>query len=126
MKRACGGSRREAGRGRGAFTIIEIMIVVGIIALLASIAIPYFVRYRANAQAKVCVANMRQLEAAKEQWALENRKTTGATVDFTDLIGGNAYIKNSVGCPASTTAYNLGAVGDRPTCPTSLPEHVLP
>ena len=54
------------------------MIVVAIIGLLAAIAIPNFVKARTSAQKNACIANMRQIEGAKEQWALENKKTEGA------------------------------------------------
>jgi len=70
------------------FTMIEIMIVISIISLLAAIAIPYFVKYRAEAQTKSCLANLKQLEGAKEQWALDNRKNTGDSVGLTDLVNG--------------------------------------
>jgi prepilin-type N-terminal cleavage/methylation domain-containing protein len=128
MKTKSAFPRPGGRRGARAFTIIEIMIVVGIIALLASIAIPYFVTYRASAQAKVCVSNLKQIEAAKEQWALEYRKTTGDAVDMTDLVGVNSYIKSSVSCPGNDGDYIVGAVGTPAKCPLSgqLPTHALP
>ena len=55
------------------FTLVEIMIVVAIIGLLATIAIPNFVRARLKAQQSACINNLRQIEGAKQTWALENR-----------------------------------------------------
>ena len=116
---------------RAAFTLVEIMIVVAIIGLLAAIAIPNFVRARATAQAGACINNLRQIDAAANQFALEEHKTTGATINFpSDLT---PYIKlTSAGslpaCPAGGV-YSDNTVGDSPTCSlgnTVTPGHVLP
>ncbi|MBM3882644.1 MAG: prepilin-type N-terminal cleavage/methylation domain-containing protein [Verrucomicrobia bacterium] len=96
------------------FTLVEIMIVVAIIGLLAAIAIPNFVKARATAQKNACIANLKQVDGAKEQWALENKKTTGDTTDTTAV---NAYLKNSLApeCPGNGT-YTYGNVGISPAC----------
>ena len=68
---------------RGGFTLVEIMIVVAIIALLAAIAVPGFLRARKRSQASRIVNDLRLIDAAVDQYAIENNKKSGATVDFT-------------------------------------------
>ncbi len=110
-------------KNRKGFTLVEIMIVVAIIGLLAAIAIPNFVKARETAQANACINNMRQIESAKEQWALEKGKTTGDAI-VADEVG--LYIKGGMPtCPGGGT-YTYGAVGTDITCSLSGKGHVLP
>jgi len=115
---------REWQRGRG-FTLIEIMIAIAIAALIASIAIPYFITYRSIAQTKTCMANLRQIEGAKEQWCLETKRAPGDACVLTDLAGPDKYIKGSPSCPAGFT-YDPQAVGLRPICQSGIVDHALP
>src|SRR4028118_930680 len=89
--------KKNARRG---FTLIEIMIVVLIIGILLAIAVPNFVKARESSRTKACVSNLKQIDSAKEQWAMDTKAATGAAVDLaTDLVGATKYIKNPAGCP---------------------------
>ena len=115
------------------FTLVEIMIVVAIIGLLAAIGIPSFVHARATSQANACINNLRQIESAVQQVAIEKGLHVGDTVTYPDDL--TPYIRlnsNSQipGCPAQGI-YSLETVGSIPQARCSLgstvnPPHVLP
>jgi prepilin-type N-terminal cleavage/methylation domain-containing protein len=110
---------------KAGFTLVEIMIVVAIIGLLAAIAIPNFVRARTTSQTNACINNLRQMDGAVQEWALENKKQASDTVALTDIT---PYIKltsaNALpGCPAGGT-YAVTTVSNTPTC--TITGHKLP
>jgi prepilin-type N-terminal cleavage/methylation domain-containing protein len=75
---------------RAGFTLVEIMIVVAIIALLAAIAVPGFLRARKRSQAAKIINDLRMIDAAVEQYAIETGKPSGAVVDVVDWTN---YVK---------------------------------
>jgi prepilin-type N-terminal cleavage/methylation domain-containing protein len=116
------------------FTLVEIMIVVAIIGLLAAIAIPNFVRARTTSQMNACINNLRQIDGAKQQWALEHQAVGTATMGPTDIQpymgrGSGGTLPN---CPADSslsfaTSY-AGGLGDcqtAPVCSIVPATHVL-
>lgn len=117
---------REMRNNKG-FTLIEIMIVVLIIGILLAVAVPSFLKARETSRAKICVSNLKQIESAKEQWAMDNPKVAKdrpPTAD--DLWGGNdRYIKKEPECP-SGYGYDINPIGEDPTCQSGIPSHVLP
>ncbi|HWW02300.1 MAG TPA: prepilin-type N-terminal cleavage/methylation domain-containing protein [Candidatus Acidoferrum sp.] len=111
------------------FTLIEIMIVVALIGLLATIATPTWVRARTRSQANTCINNLRQIDAAKQQWGLDTKQTASAPVLYSDISG---YLKNAVSCPTAGTdtsfsgSYTPQDLGSPPLCRISPENHTLP
>lgn len=77
----------------------------------------------ATAAAHSCLNNLRQIGGAKEQWALEHRKSRNAVPTDADLFGAGGYLSEKPKCPGQGS-YTLGALGENPRC--SIPEHELP
>ena len=111
----------ERSRKAG-FTLVEIMIVVAIIGLLAAIAIPNFVKARTASQRSACIANLKQIDGAKHEWALEMKKSATDTPAKTDVYGTDKYIRDEPFCPASGT-YTLNNVLTKPTC--TITDHTI-
>jgi prepilin-type N-terminal cleavage/methylation domain-containing protein len=108
---------------RQGFTLVEIMIVVAIIGLLATIAIPNFVKARLTAQKSACINNLRQLDGAKQTWALENKAGASATPVLANIQPylGRGTMGTAPTCPADpantfATSYQLNDLNTAPSC----------
>ena len=105
------------------FTLVEIMIVVAIIGLLATIAIPNFVRARLKAQQNACINNLRQIDGAKQTWALESKAgpNTAPTIVNIQPYMGRGIMGTAPTCPADSassfaTSYNINDLQSAPSC----------
>ena len=93
---------------------VAIPVVLAIIGLLAAIAVPSFVKASSTSQMNACIGNMRQIDAAKEQWAMSSGIAAGQPADTTAVT---RYIQGAVTplCPAEGT-YTYHDLGDDPEC----------
>ena len=108
------------GNGSQSYANTALLPAVAVPGMLAAIAIPNFVKARATAQRNACINNLRQLDAAKQQWALEKGKVADDVPTKEDLL---PYLRRWPVCPQGGT-YTLGPVGKSPRC--SIPGHELP
>lgn len=118
---------------RKGFTLVEIMIVVAVISLVASIAIPNFVKAISTAQQNTCIENLKQIQSAIQMWALNNNKQDTDNVTMNDLVTGTAstsYLRSEPFCPVTGSGgahYVLNTVAANPRCPNlaTYPGHTL-
>ena len=97
---------------RRGFTLVEVMIVIGIIALLAAVAVPNFLRARKRGQATHCLEDLRVIDSACDQYAIEYNKVTGNTVAWADAqnyMKTGSFLYNSQGFDIFGNAYNGNA-----------------
>lgn len=115
---------REMRKSQKGFTLIEIMIVVLIIGILLAIAIPNFVKARDASQTKACIANLKQLDTAQQQFMMKS--PTPAAVVMSDLAGTSTdYIKKIPTCPSGLLEYKI-LIDTPPACLNKPVDHVLP
>lgn len=107
------------GNGSQSYANSVLLPAVAVPAMLAAIAVPNFVKARTTSQQNACINNLRQLDAAKNQWALENAKPASAVPTRTDI---QIFLRNWPVCPQGGT-YTLNPVDQEPVC--SIPSHRL-
>jgi prepilin-type N-terminal cleavage/methylation domain-containing protein len=112
----------RAGRKSG-FTLTEMMVTVAVVALLAAIAIPSLIKSRNTASRNSCIVNLKTIDGATQQWAMEKKKNSSSAVTITDL---QPYLKDAIvpACPAEGI-YSVTRVGALPLCSQSAAGHSL-
>ena len=108
-------------KSKRAFTLMEILIVVTIIGILATIAFPNFVKSKAIVQKNTCRENMLQIKNAMALWALETAAPPGTTPLKTDLVP--AYLLKWPKCSAKE--YEVPDIDSNPVCPAGLDGHTI-
>jgi len=111
----------KLNKRRGGFTLVEIMIVVAIIALLAAIAVPGFLRARKRSQASRIINDLRLIDSAVDQYAIENNKASGASVPISEWT---KYLKAGTNLAVTGndilgSAYGIQTVDSLPKVITS-------
>jgi|SRR6267143_3166779 len=110
-------------RGSG-FTLVEIMIVMAIIGLLAGISTPSVLKARDTSQLNAIINNLRLIESAKEQWALDTRQGTGVVPADTDVA---PFLKlNAMPTPIVGETYNINPVGQLADATTPVKLGTIP
>ena len=112
---------KKLGTKRAGFTLVEIMIVVAVIALLAAIAVPSFLRARKRSQASRILNDLRMIDSAVDQYAIETGKQSGAPIavsDWTNYVKKDSSIYNS-GADLFGNDYGVQTVDSLPKCPAS-------
>ena|ERR1041385_2756430 len=113
-------------KSEGGFSMVEIMTVVLLVGLLSSIALPNFIKARTSAQMNTCVNNLREIDYAIQQWALDEKRGASSAVEFGDI---SAYLKRGVICPAGgatfADSYLITIVSAGPSCQRLPALHLL-
>ena len=101
-----------------AFTLVEIMIVVSMVGLLATIGVPNYLRAATTSRRSECISNLRQLDSAVQQFILENKRAANSAVSLEDCT---PYIRNSMLCPTGgKTIADSYSVTDGQTVPACI------
>lgn len=117
---------------RRPFTLVEVMMVVCIVSVVFAIAAPNVRRTSENARARGCLRNLRVIDSAKEQYAIDNKLAQGATMPALSTLCGNGtttYIKGGAPVCQAGGTYAVNNLGSDPTCSVgtnAMIAHILP
>lgn len=113
---------------RKAYTLVEIMIVVAIVAIIFSIALPNYLKTGKVSARNICINNLKQIDGAVEQWALDKSIPQGVTPTSSQEEEIYGYVKSGKPKCPSGGEYTIHAVGDNPqvTCNREDEGHKLP
>jgi len=114
--------RSKAKKSAG-FTMVEIMIVIMIMAILTSIAVPNFLQARNSSRKGACIHNLKYIDTRKELYAMEAKLENGDTVTWSNLVP--AYMKFQPDCPSGGD-YSINVIGTNPDCSLSAQGHTIP
>ena len=117
----------STGAAAGATRKGKVSLVRVAILIIPALAVFHFLLIRPGRSGhynprNACVANLKQIEATKATWALENKKLPTDVPQDSDLFGTNRCLREKLNCSEGGT-YSLGAVNEKPTC--STPGHTL-
>lgn len=100
-------SYRPTGRSQAGFTLVEMMVVVVIVGILISIAVPVYNKVTATAEEKACLANIRIIEGAIEMYKTANSTPPASIDDLMDQTKGGPFLKEKPRCPSDNQDYVL-------------------
>jgi len=104
--------RQNKQRG---FTLVEIMIVVGIVSIVVMIAITGWVKARDRSARTACQENLTKIDHAKEMLAFEENKGSGTPVNEADIVGPDKFLRHLPECPMSGV-YSFNPISTYPAC----------
>lgn len=110
-------------RNRRGFTLLEIIIAVAIVGILGTIATIHFIRAKEMANTNVCCTNLKQIQNAIQNWALDNNVELTDKPAIEDLVP--QYIRTWPACPKKNTPYATTTVNEPPVCPIDPTNHHL-
>ena len=105
---------------RKAFTLVEIMIVVAVIAILLAVALPNYLKSATTVEKTICINNLRKIDAAVDQWAIENHIRQGTQPDQSQQNEIYTYVRGGKPICPGGGEYSIGPVGDKPQAKCTL------
>jgi len=121
---------KSTSSNKSGFTLVEIMIVIAIIGLLVAIAIPNFIKSRDYAQMNACIENLKQINAAAENYAVTANLGPTGTYAMSDISGADTkflkgLVNSEIKCPSGGTYVAGDSIAVPPTCTKASIGHSL-